>query len=259
MNHQQNLRTYSSGKVVAHYAFQKDLQKPEETIFSLLKASLSTMKMLDIGIGGGRTTTHFAPLVNEYTGIDYAGDMIAFCKKTYSDLNENISFITLDIRSLDTFPDHAFDFILISFNSIDYINEEERAAAFKEIKRILSPSGIFCFSTHNIRSLDQLYKFRFRKNVFEMIKNIFNRFKVHKINKNIKSLMQQKNAIVNDGSFNFGLNTFYIQPEVQVEQLGLAGFKDIRLFELERGAEITDKNILKDNKDFYLYYLCTAG
>ena len=35
--------------------------------------------MLDIGVGTGRTTMHFAGLVKEYVGVDYSSALIQAC------------------------------------------------------------------------------------------------------------------------------------------------------------------------------------
>ena len=75
------------------------------------------MKMLDIGVGGGRTTLHFAPLVKEYVGIDYSQNMIKACQERFA----QVSFQTADARSMGIFKDSTFDFILFSYNGIDYI------------------------------------------------------------------------------------------------------------------------------------------
>jgi len=54
--------TYESPDIVALYARPDGLQKPEQTLLGQLGSSLGTMDMLDIGVGGGRTSRHFAPL-----------------------------------------------------------------------------------------------------------------------------------------------------------------------------------------------------
>jgi ubiquinone/menaquinone biosynthesis C-methylase UbiE len=71
-----NKITYKESDVVEYYSKQTNLQPPEETILNLFKGSLSEMKMLDIGVGGGRTTVHFAQLVKTYEAIDYSEEMI---------------------------------------------------------------------------------------------------------------------------------------------------------------------------------------
>ena len=60
-----NLQTYLTSDVVNYYQYLQQLQPAEETLIKLLKDRLSTMKMLDLGVGGGRTTKHFFSLVQE--------------------------------------------------------------------------------------------------------------------------------------------------------------------------------------------------
>ncbi len=77
-----NEETYEKANVVA--GFQKsELQPPEKTILEMMQDKLGNMKMLDIGVGAGRTTVHFAPLVQEYVGIDYSENMIKACKSSF--------------------------------------------------------------------------------------------------------------------------------------------------------------------------------
>jgi hypothetical protein len=64
-----NGETYSSKKVIAYYEKYESLQKPEQSIFNLLKDKLSGMKMLDIGIGVDRTTRYLGFYVKEYIGL----------------------------------------------------------------------------------------------------------------------------------------------------------------------------------------------
>ncbi|CCQ49882.1 similar to Methylase involved in ubiquinone/menaquinone biosynthesis [Crocosphaera watsonii WH 8502] len=54
-----NFQTYSTSDVVNYYQYLQQLQPAEETLIKLLRNQLSNMKMLDLGVGGGRTTKHF--------------------------------------------------------------------------------------------------------------------------------------------------------------------------------------------------------
>ena len=79
-----SIKTYSSPKVIRHYAeYSNKLQLPEKTIYEILYPNLSQMKMIDIGVGGGRTTTFFAPYVKEYIGVDFEEGMIDVCKEKF--------------------------------------------------------------------------------------------------------------------------------------------------------------------------------
>lgn len=116
-----NKKTYSSEKIIKHYASAHNLQKPEEIILNLIKNNLSEFNMLDIGVGGGRTTIAFAHLVKHYTAIDYSEGMIANCKKNLLCKFPKAKFEVADVRELNSFKDNEFDFILYSFNGIDYV------------------------------------------------------------------------------------------------------------------------------------------
>lgn len=252
MDSSKNKFTYNSPIIVQHYKSASGLQQPENTILEILRNKLSEMKMLDIGVGAGRTTNFFGPLVKEYMGIDYSEQMIRHCKELYK--KPNVLFETKDLRTLSTFPDKSYDFILISFNSIDYISAIEREEALKQIKRILAPQGYFCFSTHNILSVENLHKFVMRKNLFKVLKTALQKIRFRKMY-NVGELIRKPFETINDGTFNFGLQTFYINPHFQIESLLALGFRDIKIFNLSEGTEITREEAEK-SKDFYLYYLC---
>ena len=79
-----NKDTFEAHDIVKNYLTQTYLHKPERTILNLFKNRLKNMRMLDVGIGGGRTTHHFARLVKEYVGIDYSEKMIDACNKKIS-------------------------------------------------------------------------------------------------------------------------------------------------------------------------------
>lgn len=147
----QNASVYKKKRIVKIYSEQTELQKPEEGILNILKADLPEMKMLDIGVGAGRTTLHFAKRVKEYLAIDFSEEMIDACQQRFSDYPD-YTFKVWDIRNLESFKDNSFDFILFSFNGIDYITHDGRLKVLKEIRRILKPQGYFCFSAHNLQS-----------------------------------------------------------------------------------------------------------
>ena len=86
-----NKDTYQSQKIVKRYANLDELFKAERTILGILKNKLKNMRMLDIGVGGGRTTYYFSPLVKEYLGIDYSEQMINACEKRFPNHPDKIS------------------------------------------------------------------------------------------------------------------------------------------------------------------------
>lgn len=143
-----NRRIYEDGGVVDYYARHAGLQAVEQYLFERYITPAS--RMLDIGIGGGRTTAYLNAVVADYVGIDYSAAMVAAARE---------KFPQLDIRHLDAtnlagLAADRFDAVVFSFNGIDYIpRDQDRAQCLREVWRVLKPQGIFIFSTHHARFL----------------------------------------------------------------------------------------------------------
>jgi SAM-dependent methyltransferase len=252
-----NLETYSSQNVVSYYKKYETLQKPEETILRLIQADLHNKDFLDIGIGGGRTTIHFAPLVKTYTGIDYSAGMVNECISRFEGKFSNAIFLKEDARTLTSFQDNSFDIIFFSFNGIDYIAPEEREKVFLRAKQLLRKGGFFCFSTHNINSLINMPYFEFRLNIPAAIKRIFEVIKIKKINKKqLASALTADCITINDGAHNYGLETCYTRTSFQIKQLENAGFSGIKIFGLSTGEELKNTDQIKSSSEKWLYYFC---
>src|SRR5579862_7114407 len=151
----EDLNVWKTTKVVQSYVAKHTLFRAEQTVFELLRPRLGSFRMLDLGVGAGRTTVHFAPLVREYVGVDYALEMILHCWRKFPELGKE-AFQEGDARHLN-FPSGHFDFLLFSFNGIDTVDRTERALVYSEMKRVLRPGGLLCFSTHNSRTLQNMY------------------------------------------------------------------------------------------------------
>ncbi len=256
-----NKDAYNTNNVVKHYRKQAQLQPPEITILKYLEERLSNMKMLDVGVGGGRTTYYFANLVKEYVGVDYSEEMVTACKERFLGYPGNVAFRVCDAGSMEVFEENSFDFILFSFNGIDYISHTDRLKAFREIQRVGKSGGYFCFSTHNTSSIHKLLEFKYQfyfhhpKRTFKnLVRWLRLRFVYYK-SIDIKKLKDSPYVIFNDGDLNFRFNTYYINPLEQIKQLD-GFFKEIRVYSYKSGREIRDENELKSIDDPWLYYLC---
>ncbi len=251
-----NRKTYGSFATVRYYTRLQTLFLPEQTILRLLEPGLGGMRMLDVGVGGGRTTPYFAPLVKEYVGIDYSPRMIAACQKKFTQ-DPNVAFKICDVRSMDLFADDSFDFVMFSLNGLDYISHEDRLQALLEIKRVAREGGVLCFSSHNLLIAKKIFTYNWTLNPIRLWGNFLQFLLLRMMNNDIKGLDKRDYAIINDGAHFFRLNTYFIKPAYQIAQLQELGFQQVRIFSLNDGQEVTDN--IDDLPDYWLYYLCTVG
>jgi ubiquinone/menaquinone biosynthesis C-methylase UbiE len=260
-------KTYNSTAIVEEYASLNDLQKPEQTILGLVTELVKNGSMLDIGVGGGRTTRYFAPLARQYIGIDYAENMIEACRKKFHPLASNISFLHCDARDMSIFADGQFDFVLASYNCLDGLSHADRIKILGEMKRVCKSTGRVCFSSHNLQCIDNYFdifkawlKWKNVKwrNPIKLLFTIYRYAWLLALNDSRKPLAKRDYVIINDGTHNFGISLYYIRPWKQMEQLEELGFAKTRVFSLE-GNEIARESEVAAARDWYLYYLCTTG
>jgi SAM-dependent methyltransferase len=134
--------------VVSFYSGYSELTGAEQSIFDEFVNSGS--RILDLGVGGGRTTPYLASKASQYTGLDYSPMMIDACKRKF----QGYEFRVMDASDLSPFSNESFDVVVFSFNGIDYLNPDARRwACIKECHRVLTSSGILILSVHNPHTL----------------------------------------------------------------------------------------------------------
>jgi SAM-dependent methyltransferase len=102
--------------------------------------------VLDLGVGGGRTTPHLLARAGRYLGVDYSPEMIRLCRGKFP----GVEFRQADASSMPLLNDKSFDVIFFSFNGIDWLwPSEKRHSCIRECWRLLRPGGVFIFSSHN--------------------------------------------------------------------------------------------------------------
>lgn len=214
--------------------------------------------MLDVGIGGGRTTQHFSRVVKEYVGIDYSEEMVTVCQKRFPSSSQ-LRIEVGDARNMSQFQDDSFDFILFSFNGLDVISHLDRLQVLQEVRRVGKSGGYFFFSSHNLQGIEREFNWLNQvslnplKTYVNMIMFALLRF----FNRSIspQQIKHSKHEIIQDESHNFRLKQYYIRPQEQINQLK-ADFDNIRIYSWKSGLEIATQQEISDNSDMWLYYLC---
>lgn len=248
-----NQEAYNNEAVVTKYQSQQKLQAAENTILKILMPDLAEYTVLDIGVGTGRTSIHIAPACKHYTGVDYAPNMIDYCRKKYK--YENAVFEVVDARDMHQFGNGEFDLVVFSFNGIDCVSFEERDKIFGEIARVLKDGGYFVFSTHNTRNLNRKYAFRMPRNPFNYFKEKVRLQNIRKCNGSIGQFRNRDYFFLFDGvENNWAMSVLYILPEFQTKILEEKGFSKIMYFNWKTGKEITAE-FLPAYTEPWLYYL----
>lgn len=254
-----NERTYNAADIVSYYAQLNRLQPAETALLERLRHQLPTMKMLDMGVGGGRTAQHFAPLVKQYIGIDYSSEMVVACQKRFKLLDHPMSFEVVDAKDLSQFENNSFDFILFSFNGIDYASHQDRLKIFQEIKRVGKEGCYFFFSSHNLQALesDLIWQKQIGPNPLKTYENLvmLGLFWLFNQPMNRKTLAMADHLIVRDESHNFRLDTYYIRAAQQIRQLS-NNFSQVEIYPWQSTEKIPDMGAALISKDLWLYYLC---
>jgi ubiquinone/menaquinone biosynthesis C-methylase UbiE len=143
-----NLPVYNRSEVAAYYASLDYLSPCEQALFAeFLKPGDA---ILDLGVGGGRTTPYLSRLASRYVGVDYAPNMVAACREKFPQLE----FLVADATNLASLADGSFDSVVMAFNGIDaLVPSEARRRCLAEIHRVLKNGGVFIFSSHNPRAV----------------------------------------------------------------------------------------------------------
>jgi SAM-dependent methyltransferase len=247
-----NRTAYSSPFALQAYSGDSDLTTAERTILELLKPRIEGRRLLDIGVGGGRTTRALLRYSDDYTAIDYSEVLTELARAKFG-LD---SVYCCDVRNMRRFADQSFDFAFFSFNGLDYIAHSSRLEALAEINRVLRTDGIFLFSSHN----REARKRRRSSPPGAVARSLFKG-----LTRSLKQIVYAPRhwrmaryqtetaeyAIANDSGLRYSLLTYYIAARDQVAQLERSGFA------LEGVYDVLGRLVEHDASSSWLHYVAT--
>lgn len=101
--------------------------------------------VLDVGCGAGRVSHLLDERGFDVTGVDVSEQLVTEARSRFPDIEFRIG----DVRDT-SFESNAFEYAVFSFYGLDYVlPKSERVRALREIRRVLKPSGVLVFSSHN--------------------------------------------------------------------------------------------------------------
>jgi SAM-dependent methyltransferase len=237
-----NQRTYESTYAVQYYAALAELQPPERTILGMVLPQLKTWRVLDLGVGGGRTTVHFAEHAAEYVGVDYSAGMIDVCRERFA--GKPWQFEVADARELP-FDDASFNFVLFSYNGIDAVPPDDRKRVLGETHRVLAEGGLFAVSSHNLAHAPLLLSLGPTLSPRAILRHLW----LRRANPPLREIKGRDWVVLRDRGLRGGVESYYVRREEQVRQLTEAGFAQVQVFQLDGDVARVGAT------DPWLYYL----
>ncbi|MDI6778016.1 MAG: methyltransferase domain-containing protein [Patescibacteria group bacterium] len=102
--------------------------------------------VLDIACGSGYGTDLLLQAgAKKVIGVDISEESIYYCRENYK--NKNLEFVVGSVANIPL-KDKSVDTV-VSFETIEHVNEEDQLKFLKETRRVLKPKGLFLVSTPN--------------------------------------------------------------------------------------------------------------
>ena len=228
-----NIAVWRDGSFVRDYA-GSELEPAEEIILREHREELGG-SVLELGCGAGRLTGHLIELGGEVHGLDISAAMVDYCRAHLP----GGTFSEGDLRDLSGFPDLSRDAIVATSNVLDVLEEEDRLAVLREVRRVLRPGGLLMMSSHNREAIPTVrspWDIRARNPIRMAGKLVLAPWRARN-HRRLKRLERQEAgyALVNDSAHGFTLVHYYIFPEAQRSQFLQAGLEPIQTIRSDGG------------------------
>jgi ubiquinone/menaquinone biosynthesis C-methylase UbiE len=247
---------WNDASTVDFYTQPDFLYSAERRLLGIFRDQWTEMDMLDLGVGGGRTSSYFAELARRHVGGDLSPGMIEACRKRFANRLPRAEFALTDVTDLADFKDNEFDLVMFTFNSIDSVELHLRAKALEEMKRVCKPGGHVFFATHNLYCIPTIPPFRPTLRPIKLRDEIKRWIDVRRKNMPLDEVMEQDTYVT---FFDGSIGEHYLifcRPEKQKEELLKMGYKDVRVFSILDGGDELTIDQAKNPAEPWLYYLC---
>ena len=205
----------------ADYEYET-LSAAEHQLLTQYRQALSG-RVLELGPGAGRVTRHLVEHASALTALEVSPVMAEACRRNVPRAVIEVR----DMRALDDFAADSFDAVVASNNVLDVLSDDERRVLLGELARIVGPTGVLLFSTHNrdgrVRRPWQPRDWHWPAGVAEDVRHFPRNLRTHR---RLKPLEREEPdyALRNDEAHGFSLIHYNISAALQARQLADAGF-----------------------------------
>ncbi len=245
-----NRDAYSRPSVVSWYAEQEGLQVGEAALLAAYQSELEGASVVDIGIGGGRTTGALLPLVGRYLGVDYSLPLVEAARVRFP----QVDLRWVDARELTTLGERDLDVAWFSFNGLDYIDHGGRLTALRQVRSVLRPGGLFLFSSHNgdLAGAGRM-PWRRPRATRRWVRQLGHALRYLPQHLRMRGLQERAadHAILNDDAHHYSLLTYYITRAAQERQLRDAGLVPVAAYRQD-GTPLRAGEV--DRESVWLHY-----
>jgi SAM-dependent methyltransferase len=209
----------------------RELEPAEFWLLRRHRAHWAESRVLDLGVGAGRTTYTFGAVAGHYIGLDYLQEMVDLANASVP-RDAHVSLMEGDARDLSHFPESSFDVVLFSCNGIDAVGHDDRLTILREVRRVLAPRGEFFFNVHNLNayprwSLDP-------RQATSPLRAMYYGWRRFAFARRVKREMRRTDLTavrargwgsLRDGAHDFAVRNFYIDPRLQATEIASAGLR----------------------------------
>ncbi len=236
------------------YASLSGLEVSEKKALDDIMHNVKGKRILDVGVGGARTTAALLEMSSQYVGVDYIEGMISHCRQRFP----HVCFEVADARDMPQFKNSSFDLIVFAWSGISMVDHTGRMSILKEMYRLLAPGGYFVFSTYNLGARERAQRFTFPdftfpKNPARLAKQAVG-FCKHTVLSIINRLRYKKQevytseyAIINDKCHDYRTMLYYISLAHQRAQLRAVGFEsNASIYSADGNRVVQDDSLTGD-------------
>jgi SAM-dependent methyltransferase len=232
-----NAEVWTRGEFLESYAGSE--LKPIERLLLERHREALARRVLELGCGAGRLSSHLVARAAELHGLDIAPAMVEHCRRAYP-LG---TFAVGDIRDLSQFQSAYFDVVVAAHNVLDVLGESDRAASLAEMARVLRAGGLLLVSSHNLAYAPRipspgrlaLRAWRHPRGMLRELAKLPRRARNRRLLERLERV-ESDHAILIDEAHDYSLVHYYVSRDGQERQLAEAGLELIECLDLDGRA-----------------------